>query len=276
MFTDDSLDEGGAQLCPCGIATATPQHFTVASHTDIHMPAQKFPAEPKPDGCAPHPAHIRQIGAGEPLRDVQRWFLAYSSPSRSPNPHHLAVLARPGFVRAAPTHPGTSRDRLPPATTDLLRQDGGEGLSPPLNSSAPHGARGSGLRRRTRPAPPSQHGAARAAQPKPQAESERARFLCAPHVVPRGCGSPFTWPRSRMERAVSIARRKAAEWDGPSRMSRPGARCRHCCRSVSPGRSPNPPCVFPRTGLSVVSAVGVFRQRGPRGWGSCCLGSGIG
>ena len=49
MFTDDSLDEGGAQLCPCGIATATPQHFTVVSHTDIHMPAQKFPAEPKPD-----------------------------------------------------------------------------------------------------------------------------------------------------------------------------------------------------------------------------------
>jgi hypothetical protein len=145
VFTDDSLDEGGAQLCPCGIATATPQHFTVASHTDIHMPAQKFPAEPKPDGCAPHPAHIHQIGAGEPLRDVQRWFLAYSSPSRSPNPHHLAVLARPGFVRAAPTHPGTSRDRLPPATTDLLRQDGGEGLSPPLNSSAPHGARGSRL-----------------------------------------------------------------------------------------------------------------------------------
>ena len=27
----DSLDEGGARLCPCGIATATPQHFTVAS-----------------------------------------------------------------------------------------------------------------------------------------------------------------------------------------------------------------------------------------------------
>ena len=27
----DSLDEGGAQLCPCGIATVTPQHFTVAS-----------------------------------------------------------------------------------------------------------------------------------------------------------------------------------------------------------------------------------------------------
>ena len=27
--------------------------------------------------------------------------------------------------------------------------------------------------------------------------------------------------------------------------SRPGARCRHCCRSVSPDRSPNPACVSP-------------------------------
>ena len=28
-------------------------------------------------------------------------------------------------------------------------------------------------------------------------------------------------------------------------LSRPGARCLCCYRSVSPGRSPNPPCVFP-------------------------------
>jgi hypothetical protein len=41
------------------------------------------------------------------------------------------------------------------------------------------------------------------------------------------------------------------------RMSRPGARCRHCCWSVSPGRSPNPPCVSPRNGLSMVPAVGL-------------------
>src|SRR4051794_8006768 len=51
VFTDDSLDEGGAQLCPCGIATATPQHFTVASRPDIHMPARKFPTEPSPVGA---------------------------------------------------------------------------------------------------------------------------------------------------------------------------------------------------------------------------------
>jgi transposase-like protein len=52
-----------------------------------------------------------------------------------------------------------------------------------------------------------------------------------------------------------------------------GARCRHCCRSVSPCRSPNPPCASPRNGLSTVSAV----RRGAlssRGWGSCRLDSG--
>ncbi len=40
---------------------------------------------------------------------------AYSSSSLSPDPHHLAVLARPGFVGAAPTLPGTTRIRLPSA-----------------------------------------------------------------------------------------------------------------------------------------------------------------
>src|SRR6266540_6970156 len=36
---------------------------------------------------------------------VTHRFLAYSSPSRLPDPDHLAVLARPGFVRAAPPSP---------------------------------------------------------------------------------------------------------------------------------------------------------------------------
>jgi transposase-like protein len=38
-------------------------------------------------------------------------------------------------------------------------------------------------------------------------------------------------------------------------LSRHGARCWHCCRSVSPCRSPNPACASRRTGLSTVSAV---------------------
>lgn len=53
----------------------------------------------------------------------------------------------------------------------------------------------------------------------------------------------------------------------PAWLSRPGARCRNCFRSVSPGRSPNPPCRSPGSGLSTVSAV----RRGrawSRDWGS--------
>ncbi len=57
------------------------------------------------------------------------------------------------------------------------------------------------------------------------------------------------------------------------RSSRPGARCRDCSRSVSPGRSPNPACASRRTGLSTVAAV---MRAGPRGWGCCCLSIGSG
>ena len=46
---------------------------------------------------------------------VTHRFLAYSSPSRLPDPDHLAVLARPGFVRAAPALPVITRLRLPSA-----------------------------------------------------------------------------------------------------------------------------------------------------------------
>jgi len=49
--------------CPCGIATANPQHFTVASWQSWTEPPGSSPgaghlthAE-----CAPHPAHIHQV-----------------------------------------------------------------------------------------------------------------------------------------------------------------------------------------------------------------------
>src|SRR5688572_22937352 len=60
---------------------------------------------------------------------------------------------------------------------------------------------------------------------------------------------------------------KLLEW------SRPGARCPDCSGSVSPGRSPNPPCASRRNGLSTGTAV--MRGSAPRGSG-CCLGSGTG
>jgi putative transposase len=58
-------------------------------------------------------------------------------------------------------------------------------------------------------------------------------------------------------------------------LSRPEARCRHCCRSVSSGRSPNPACVSPRTGLSTIGSVKHGLVAG-RGSGSCRPGIGNG
>jgi hypothetical protein len=64
----DSLDEGGARLGPCGIATVTPQRFTVASRPVVEHQARSSP--PVTHGCAPLPAHIHQVRAGRALRDV--------------------------------------------------------------------------------------------------------------------------------------------------------------------------------------------------------------
>ena len=61
------------------------------------------------------PAHIRQVGAGTSLTERQRWFLAYTFSSCLPDPARLAVPARPGVVRAAPTLPYVSTVRLPSA-----------------------------------------------------------------------------------------------------------------------------------------------------------------
>jgi len=55
---------------------------------------------------------------------LQHRFLAYTFPSRSPDPAHPAVLDRSDFVAAAPTFPGDPRIRLPPASPD--RYDGQE------------------------------------------------------------------------------------------------------------------------------------------------------
>src|SRR4051812_49000962 len=76
--------------------------------------------------CRSTNARIRQRRA-QPIqtsraKDVKSWVLAYSFSSRLPDPHHLAVLTRPGVVGAAPTHSGISRIRLPPASPSLLRQ----------------------------------------------------------------------------------------------------------------------------------------------------------
>ena len=137
-----ALDEGGALLLSLRHRHGQPQHFTVASWQSWIKPPGSSPGTGNLTnaGCAPHPAHIHQIPGRSKLKGRNHRFLSYSFPSRSPDPHHLAVLARPGFVRAAPIRPGTSRDRLPSAPPPCCDKVSGEGLSPPLATTAPHGA----------------------------------------------------------------------------------------------------------------------------------------
>jgi hypothetical protein len=85
----------------------------------------------------PHPVmrgRVRVASGPDPpgssrhhIEGRRRRFLAYAFPSRLPDPHHLAVLTRPGFVRAAPTPPrhlpelGCPQLRSPAATEPRCR-----------------------------------------------------------------------------------------------------------------------------------------------------------
>jgi hypothetical protein len=82
----EPLVEGGAQLCPCGLATATPQTFTVASR-----PATSTgPGVPRPlrgAGTRRQPAHIHRVRAGG--------FLLRGVTALIPRVHLLDSLAEP-------------------------------------------------------------------------------------------------------------------------------------------------------------------------------------
>ncbi|MDQ3642860.1 MAG: hypothetical protein M3450_15675 [Actinomycetota bacterium] len=71
-FTMRSIGQGGAQLYPGSIATATPQTFTVASPppelNGFGVQTPDLPAE-NPVRCTP--AHIHQVGAGFALTERQ-------------------------------------------------------------------------------------------------------------------------------------------------------------------------------------------------------------
>ena len=113
----------------CEYAAALPRSLPGSSCP----PPQEFPAHTRTGARRSRPRSTRF----EPVPNqggVTRRFLAYSSPSRLPDPRHLAVLARPGVVRAAPALPGTTRFRLPSAPPSRCDGISGEGLSPPLES----------------------------------------------------------------------------------------------------------------------------------------------
>jgi len=78
---------------------------------------QEVPAEGHMRRDAPRPAQIHQVRAG-PRVEGRKNAGSSRTPFRHARriPHHLAVLARPGFVRAAPALPGTTRIRLPSAS----------------------------------------------------------------------------------------------------------------------------------------------------------------
>jgi hypothetical protein len=83
------------------------------------MPTQEFPARGRVRTApGPYPPGLSQFG----LEGRKRRFLAYSFPSCSPGPHHLAVLARPGFVRAACHPPRRHPGRAALSSTSLPRQ----------------------------------------------------------------------------------------------------------------------------------------------------------
>jgi len=92
-----------------------PRHgYPTALHRGLpanrRRPAREFPARRRVRTApGPYPPDLSRSN----LQGRERRFLAYSFPSRSPGPRHLAVLAHPGLVRAAPALAGTTRTRLP-------------------------------------------------------------------------------------------------------------------------------------------------------------------
>jgi hypothetical protein len=137
-----SLDQGGARLCPCGLAVPTPQTFSTAFRRSGFTNPEKFPAGEL--GMPPLPAPIRQVRAGLALRGFTTSVpYVLLSIHAHPGPRHLAVLTHPGLVGAAPTITDTSRLRLPPASTD--RCDGPQVQVSHLHSN-------SSASRRTKPA----------------------------------------------------------------------------------------------------------------------------
>jgi hypothetical protein len=62
-FTFEPFDKGGVQLCPCGIATATPSGIHRGLWTSDMEPVVEFP-EPSGSGARCNPALICQVRAG--------------------------------------------------------------------------------------------------------------------------------------------------------------------------------------------------------------------
>jgi hypothetical protein len=116
-----SLVGGGALLCPSGIATATPQHFTMASRQSNVEPPRSSPTV-RDRGRAPRPAHIRQVRAGHILRDVntQVPLVLLSVPLAGPAPSGSSGTSR--LCQGCSHLPRHLPDQAALSSTALLRQ----------------------------------------------------------------------------------------------------------------------------------------------------------
>jgi hypothetical protein len=112
-------------------------------------PTQEFPTDIV-DECAPRPAQIHQVRAGVRWRDVKRRFLAYSSPSCSPGPRHLAVLATSRLCQGCSHPPRHHPDQAALNSTPSLRRGRRRRSPTSARITAPHGAN----RRSNSPAAP--------------------------------------------------------------------------------------------------------------------------
>jgi hypothetical protein len=107
------------------------------------MPTQEFPTTATLLGgeCAPRPVHPPDSTDRRHIKGRRTLVpLVLLSTTLTRNRDHLAVLAATGLVRAlrsVPAPPGTNR---PLATLPRYDEDNGEGLSPPLEQPAHHGA----------------------------------------------------------------------------------------------------------------------------------------
>jgi hypothetical protein len=89
-FIRKPFDGIGTQLCPCTIATTTPQAFTVASPTSDFTQPRSSPTAPRgSSGARCDPTHVRQVSG--------RWFSLEerSAADSSRMPLRLASPARP-------------------------------------------------------------------------------------------------------------------------------------------------------------------------------------
>jgi hypothetical protein len=140
------VDGVGAQLCPCGFATSTPQTFLVAS-LPATSPGTEVARPVLGAGAHRTPAHIHQIGAGVPLERLYTLV---------PHVHLPVSLGRPrssGSTDQSRRCQGCSHlhRRLPARAAlsfpNLLRQTGDGVPSPPSGNAAPRGARRARCRR---------------------------------------------------------------------------------------------------------------------------------